>query len=102
MIAYNFHFHILKVNAMTLTEWQRNKMQFAGQGVLGSSLTAVEVDEEHPLEVFVVHQCRVHSWTWLVVNGEITHVRVPPEQVELLLIDYEFLQNKQTNKQQMC
>lgn len=67
-------------------------MQSAGDSALGSSLTAVEVDEEHPLEVFVVHQSSMHAWAWLVVNGEVTHVRVPPEQVELLLINYEFLQ----------
>ena len=54
-------------------------------------LTAVEVDEEDPLEVFVVDEHRMASRARLVVDGEVAPVRVPPKHVVLLLVYYQFL-----------
>lgn len=57
-----------------------------------SALTAVEVDEKHPFEVSVVNQRRVHTRARLVVYRKVTVVGVPPEQIELLLINDQLLQ----------
>ena len=56
-----------------------------------SRRTAVEVDEEHPLQMFVVDQGGVGTGAGLVVDGEVAHVGVPPEQVVFLLVDDQFL-----------
>lgn len=56
-----------------------------------SRRTAVEVDEKHPLQMFVVDQGGVGAGTGLVVDGEVTHVWVPPEQVVFLLVNDQFL-----------
>ena len=60
--------------------------------MLKGPLTAVEVDEEDPLEVFVVDEHSVASRARLVVDGKVAPVRVPPKHVVLLLIYYQFLQ----------
>lgn len=60
-------------------------------GDAAGGLTAVKVDEEDPLEVFVVDEHCVASRTRLVVDGEVTPVRVPPKHVVLLLVYDQFL-----------
>lgn len=51
------------------------------------TLTAVEVDEEDPLEVPVIDECCMHTRAWLVVYREVTVVWIPPKQVELFLVN---------------
>lgn len=58
------------------------------------TLTAVEVDEEDPLEVPVIDECCMHTWAWLMVYREVTVVWVPSKQVELLLINDQFLKKE--------
>lgn len=57
-------------------------------------LTAVEVYEKDPFQVFVVDQGSMDTWARLVVDGEVTPVRVPPEQVVLLFVYDQFLQGQ--------
>lgn len=56
------------------------------------SLTAVQVDEKNSLQVFVVNQSRMDPGARLVVDGEVTEVGIPPEQVVFLFIYDQFLQ----------
>jgi len=60
-------------------------------GDAAGRLTAIEVDEEDPLEVFVVDEHCMASRARLVVYGEVTPVGVPPKHVVLLLIYDQFL-----------
>ncbi len=72
--------------------WERFGSELVVEQLCGAALTAVEVDEEHSLEVSVVDQGRMHSRARLVVYREVTEVRVPPKQIELLLINDQLLQ----------
>lgn len=57
-------------------------------------LTAVKVYEKDPFQVFVVNQGSMDTWTWLMVDGEITPIWVPSKQVVLLFIYDQFLQGE--------
>lgn len=57
-----------------------------------NALTAVKVDEKHPFQMPVVDECRMHARARLMVDGEVTDVWVPPEQIILLFINDQFLQ----------
>lgn len=58
------------------------------------ALTAVEVDEKHSFQMPVVDEGRMHARARLMVDGEVTDVWVPPEQIILLLINDQFLQRE--------
>lgn len=58
------------------------------------ALTAVEVDEKHSFQMPVVDEGRMHARTRLMVDGEVTDVWVPPEQIILLFINDQFLQRE--------
>lgn len=54
-------------------------------------LTAVQIYEENPLEMFVVDQGSMDPRARLVVNGEIAQIRISPKEIVFLLINDEFL-----------
>lgn len=60
--------------------------------VFVKALTAIEINEEHTLEVPMVDQSSVDSGAGLVIYGEVAVVWIPPKQVVLLLIDDQLLQ----------
>lgn len=60
----------------------------------GWGLTAVEVYEKDPFQVFVVDQGSMDTWAWLMVDGEVAPVGVPAKQVVLLFIYDQFLQGE--------
>lgn len=81
-----FHFPRIKCCHLSLCNYK-----FVVGIVVWGSLTAVEVNEKDPLKMSVVDQRRMDPRAGLVVYHEVTVVWIPPKQIELLLINDQFL-----------
>lgn len=75
---------ISSVTARTLYEQCRNQNKLI-------ILTASQINQEGPIQVFVVHKCSMHSRAAGMVYTEVIHLRVATKEVTLLLVYHELL-----------
>ena len=75
------------------TCWDKEggKLGIKGGGGDDVQLTASQVDQERPVEMFVIHQGRVDAGTGGVIQDKVADDGIPPKIMHVLLVDHHFL-----------